>query len=168
MRRFLSAFGFLVLAAGPALAGHVFFFHVFGAWAVTCDRDLTSGRKSCAMSAPPPALGGPRPMISVTEPAPGAHAVAVRVPGHVDTARPFLLAVDGKPGDPATPSPFGEAAWTGPGGAALMAMLAAGRQVTLYYGLISGEARAETFSLSGFAEARDSLGRNLRAHGILK
>lgn len=167
MRRLISL-SVLLAAAAPALAGHVFFFHVYGAWSVTCDRALADGRETCLMSAPPPAIGGPRPMIAVTEPMPGSFTVAVRVPGHIDPARPFLLAVDGDPVDTATPTPFGEASWSGPKGTALAARMTQGSQAVLYYGLISGEAQSEAFSLSGFAEARTSLGQNLRVHGILR
>ncbi|MEO5337770.1 MAG: invasion associated locus B family protein [Magnetospirillum sp. WYHS-4] len=156
----------LLLGTGAA-AGHVFFFQIQGDWAVTCDRDLASGRKTCRMSAPPPALGGLRSSMAVTEEPGGLFRVAVRVPGHVDVARPFLVAVDGAPQTPVTPSPFGEAAWAGLHGTQLVDALAKGRQAVLYFGLPGGEVRSETFSLAGFPAALALLRENLLRHGVL-
>lgn len=163
---------FLLLAAMlavpvPAFAGHVFYYHAFGAWAVACDRDLNDGRRACSMTTPLPSLAMPRVSLAVTEEGPNAFAIKARVTGHVDPAQPWLLGVDNLPPTGAKAERWGEARWTGPQAATLVQAMEGGSRLLLSFGILGNGGQTEILPLNGFGEALAALRHNLRAHGIL-
>lgn len=88
----------LILAAvTPALAAYVLYFHVWGAWTVTCWRDMLGPPRQCRLSAPREYLGpGPRQnLISVAEVAPDVFRVTVEVRDLPMVDMPLYLRVDG-------------------------------------------------------------------------
>ncbi len=153
-----------------AIAGYVIYFHTFGDWTVVCSKDEPTNRKSCTLSAPPPAidLSNKRSNLTVAEHSNGTVTVFIRVGGKVEIGQPVYLRIDENPFHEARPNRFGETGWTGEAAIAIRGQLENGERMVLRsFPAGTGKPRDEVLSLGGFAEALKTYRTNLRTYGVL-
>lgn len=146
----------LWLAATPAVAAFVLYYHAFGDWSVVCSKDEASGRFWCELSAPPPTITtvGPRTVITVSEPTPGNFTVRLNVGSTIAQGQPAFLRVDGNIPHRVQPNRVGEAGWDGADAAAIIDQFKRGRALVVRaFAAWTGAPRDETLSLDGFNEA---------------
>jgi invasion protein IalB len=159
-----------VLVHVPGGAGYVIYFHTFGDWTVVCSKDEPTDRKSCTLSAPPPAidLSNKRSHLTVAEHGNGTVTVFIRVGGEIEAGHPVYLRVDENPFHQVRPNRFGETGWTGEAAIAIRDQLENGQRMVLRsFPEGTGKPRDEMLSLAGFAEALQTYRANLRAYGVL-
>lgn len=176
MRRAAGAFALILVASGPfsGTAGYIIYFHTFGDWSVICSKDEPTDRRSCSLSAPPPAidLSAARSQITVAEGDNGAVTISIRIGGVIVPGMPLYLRIDGDSPHQAQPNRFGETVWTGAEAVAIRDQLARGRRMVLRSFPVSndpadtGKPRDEMISLSGFDEALKTYRANLQAYGV--
>ncbi len=163
---FAAALALAVLLPATAGAAYVIYFRTYGEWSVICARDEPSERRSCTLSAPPPALAASRSVIAVGEPAPGAFSVTLHVLGLIASEDPVYLRIDSQAPHQARADRIGTVTWSGAEAAAIIQELrAGGRAVVRSFGG-DGQPRDEILTLEGFAEALESYRAKLRLYGI--
>jgi len=176
LRRALGASVLILVASGPfsEAAGYVIYFHTFGDWSVICSKDEPTSRKSCSLSAPPPAidLSAARSQITVAERGKDSVTINVRIGGVVVPGLPCYLRIDDNPAHQSQPNRFGETAWTGAEAVAIRDQMVRGRRMVLRSFPVgttpsdNGKPRDELISLNGFEEALQTYRANLRTYGV--
>ena len=158
----------LCLASAAAEATFVFYFRTFGDWSLICALDEPSGRRTCSLSAPPPALAASRSVVMVREEAAGDFAVAVRLLGAFTPGAPVYLRVDANAPHRGEADRLGEAVWRGADAKAILGELAEGERAVLrsFVGL-EAEARDEILGLEAFVEALELYRAKIRRYGAL-
>ena len=156
-------------AVTPALAAYVLYFHVWGAWTVTCWQDMLGPPKQCRLSAPREQLGpGPRQnLVSVAEAAPDVFRVTVEVRDLPMEGMPLYLRVDGYDVHRASMDRH-EGGWSGADAGQIIGEMVAG-QVLVYRVFTDpdGKPHDTEVPLADFATALEAYRRLLRAHDIL-
>lgn len=160
----------LVLAAiTPALAAYVLYFHVWGAWTVTCWRDMLGPPKQCRLSAPRENLGpGPRQnLVSIEEAALDAFRVKVEVRDLPKEGLPLYLRVDGYDVHRVAMDRH-QGSWSGADADQIIGEMVAGK-VLVYRVFIDPDGRPHDTEvpLAEFAAALEAYRRLLRDHNIL-
>lgn len=177
-RRRLRTGGLAAVLAVSALAGlmpsagraeYVYYYRVFGDWAVICSLDEPTDSRSCTLSGPPPALAASKTVVAIKEPAADQFEVAVRVLAVIAPGQPLHFTIDASPPHQASPDRFGAADWTGAEAAAIVGELDRGHRLEILSFLLERtRQQQEVLSLEGFSEALAAFRRRLRDQGILK
>ena len=163
------ALAVLWLAAPPAVAKFVLYYHAFGDWSVVCSKDEASGRHWCDLSAPPPTITtvGPRTVVKIAEPTPGTFTVRLTVGGAIAQGQPIFLRVDGNIPHRVQPSRVGEAGWDGSDAAAIIDQFKRGKALVVRsFAAWTGAPRDETLSLDGFNEALSTFREKRITYGV--